>query len=124
MAVAPSLGLLFVGRMISGITSATIGTAFADIAEVTPPGDRAKAFGTVGVAFGVGFVIGPAAGGLLGSFDPRLPFWCSAAACLANAAFGWFALPESLPPERRMAFAWRRANPLGAFKLLTRHVEL
>jgi len=124
MAVAPSLGLLFVGRVISGVTSATIGTAFAYIADVTPAEGRAKAFGTVGVAFGVGFVVGPALGGLLGSLDPRLPFWCSAAACLANAAFGWFALPESLPPDRRMAFAWARANPLGALKLLTRHVEL
>ncbi|MBS0549856.1 MAG: TCR/Tet family MFS transporter [Proteobacteria bacterium] len=124
MAIAPSLTLLFVGRVISGITSATIGTAFAYIADVTPEEGRAKAFGTVGVAFGLGFVVGPAAGGLLGGIDPRLPFWFSAAACLANAAFGWFALPESLPPGRRMAFAWSRANPVGALRLLTRHAEL
>ena len=124
MAIAPSLALLFVGRVISGITSATIGTAFAYIADVTEPGNRAKAFGTVGVAFGVGFVVGPAIGGLLGSLDPRLPFWCSAAACLLNAGFGWFVLPESLPPERRMAFSWKRANPVGSFKLLTSHTEL
>jgi DHA1 family tetracycline resistance protein-like MFS transporter len=124
MAIAPSLGLLFVGRVISGITSATIGTAFAYIADVTVPDDRAKAFGTIGVAFGVGFVVGPAIGGLLGSLDPRLPFWCSAGACLLNAGFGWFALPESLPPEGRMGFSWKRANPIGSFKLLTSHIEL
>jgi MFS transporter, DHA1 family, tetracycline resistance protein len=124
MALAPSLGWLFVGRVISGITSATLGTAFAYIADVTPPDGRGKAFGLVGGAFGLGFVIGPALGGLLGSVDPRLPFWCSAAACLANAAFGWFILPESLSPENRMAFAWRRANPLGSLKLLSRHIEL
>jgi DHA1 family tetracycline resistance protein-like MFS transporter len=118
MAVAPSLTLLFVGRVISGITAATISTAFAYIADVTPADGRAKAFGVVGMAFGLGFVVGPAIGGLLGGFDPRLPFWVSAAACLVNAAFGWFVLPESLPPERRMAFAWSRANPVGALNLL------
>ena len=101
-----------------GITSATIGTAFAYIADVTKPEERAKAFGLVGMAFGLGFVVGPAIGGLLGGLDPRLPFWVSAAACLANAAFGWFVLPESLPPERRMAFSWKRANPVGSLKLL------
>jgi MFS transporter, DHA1 family, tetracycline resistance protein len=124
MAIAPSLGLLFVGRVISGITSATIGTAFAYIADVTPPENRAKSFGTIGGAFGLGFVVGPALGGLLGSIEPRLPFWCSAAACVANAAFGWFVLPESLPIERRMAFSWKRANPVGSLMLLSRHSEL
>jgi len=118
MAVAPSLMLLFIGRLISGITAATISTAFAYIADVTPPDGRAKAFGTVGVAFGLGFVVGPAIGGLLGGFDPRLPFWLSAAACLVNAGFGWFVLPESLPQERRMAFSWKRANPVGSLRLL------
>ena len=68
------------------------------------------------MAFGLGFVLGPAIGGLLGGFDPRLPFWVSAAACLINAAFGWFVLPESLPPEHRMAFAWKRANPVGSLR--------
>jgi MFS transporter, DHA1 family, tetracycline resistance protein len=124
MAVAPSLILLFVGRVISGITSATIGTGFAYIADVTPENDRARAFGLVGMAFGLGFIVGPALGGLLGSVDPRLPFWASAAACLINAGFGWFILPESLPPERRMAFSWKRANPIGAFRLLATHREL
>ena len=124
MALAPSLVLLFVGRVISGITAATISTSFAYIADVTQPHDRARAFGIVGVAFGVGFVVGPAIGGLLGSFDPRLPFWASAAACLANATFGWFVLPESLPPERRMAFSWKRANPIGSLRLLSSHAQL
>jgi DHA1 family tetracycline resistance protein-like MFS transporter len=124
MALAPSLTLLFVGRIISGITSATIGTGFAYIADVTPEQDRAKAFGIVGMAFGLGFVVGPAIGGLLGSLDPRLPLWAAAAACLINACFGWFVLPESLPPEKRMAFAWKRANPIGSFRLLAAHREL
>lgn len=124
MALAPSLGWLFVGRVISGITSATLGTTFAYIADVTPPERRGKAFGLVGGAFGLGFVIGPALGGLLGSLDPRLPFWCSAAACLVNAGFGWFILPESLSLDRRMAFSWKRANPVGSLRLLSRHIEL
>jgi DHA1 family tetracycline resistance protein-like MFS transporter len=124
MAMAPSLTLLFVGRVISGITAATITTSFAYIADVTPHENRARAFGIVGIAFSVGFILGPAAGGLLGSVDPRLPFWASAAACLANAAFGWFVLPESLPTERRMPFAWARANPIGSFRLLSRHLQL
>lgn len=124
MALAPSLLLLLVGRIVSGITSATIGTSFAYIADVTKPEERARAFGLVGMAFGLGFVVGPAIGGLLGSVDPRLPFWVSAAACLANAAFGWFVLPESLPPEKRMVFSWRRANPVGSLKLLASHRQL
>jgi len=124
MAVAPNLTLLLVGRIISGITSATIATGFAYIADVSAPDERAKSFGIVGFAFGLGFVLGPALGGFLGGIDPRLPFWVSAAACLANAAFGWFVLPESLPPERRMAFAWQRANPIGALRLLLSHRQL
>jgi DHA1 family tetracycline resistance protein-like MFS transporter len=124
MALAPSLTLLFIGRIISGITAATVSTAFAYIADVTPPDGRATAFGTVGVAFGAGFVIGPALGGLLGGVDPRLPLWLAAAACVVNAGFGWFILPESLPAERRMAFSWRRANPVGALRLLLSHRQL
>ena len=124
MALAPSLLLLFIGRVISGITAATISTAFAYIADVTTTENRAKAFGIIGMGFGAGFILGPAIGGLLGGLDPRLPFWVSAAACLINAAFGWFVLPESLPPERRMAFAWKRANPLGSLRLLGRHRQL
>ena len=114
----------FVGRVISGITAATISTATAYIADVTPPEGRARAFGLIGVAFGLAFIVGPAMGGLLASIDLRLPFWVSAFACLLNAAFGWLVLPESLPPERRMAFSWKRANPVGAMRLLVRQGEL
>jgi MFS transporter, DHA1 family, tetracycline resistance protein len=124
MALAPSLSWLFVGRVISGITSATISTAFAYVADVTPPDQRAARFGLLGAAFGAGFVFGPALGGLAGSVDPRLPFWIAAAFSIANAMYGWFVLPESLPPGKRMAFAWRRANPLGSLTLLRSHREL
>lgn len=124
MAVAPSLTWLFVGRVISGITAGSISTGFAYVADVTPPGERAARFGMLGVAFGAGFVLGPAIGGLTGAIDPRLPFWIAAALSLANALYGWLILPESLPRERRMGFAWRRANPLGALKLMRSHREL
>jgi DHA1 family tetracycline resistance protein-like MFS transporter len=120
MALAPSLVWLFVGRVISGISAATISTSMAYIADVSPPEQRAKNFGIVGIAFGAGFIVGPAIGGLLGGLDPRLPFWVAAVACFINAGFGWFVLPESLPAEKRMAFAWKRANPIGALKLLNR----
>ena len=99
MALAPSLGWLFLGRIISGITASSFSTAYAYIADVTPPEKRAGAFGMVGAAFGIGFVLGPALGGLLGALDPRLPFWVAAAFSLANAAYGWFVLPESLTSE-------------------------
>ena len=118
MALAPSLTLLFVGRVISGITSASVSTAFAYIADITPQERRASVFGKVGAAFGAGFVIGPAVGGLLGGFDPRLPFWVAAALSFANALYGLLILPESLPPDRRSPFRWKSANPLGALHLL------
>ena len=124
MALAPSLWWLFVGRVISGITSASVSTGFAYVADVTPPEQRAARFGIIGVAFGAGFVFGPAIGGLAGSVDPRLPFWIAAALGLANAAYGWLILPESLPKGSRMPFSWRRANPLGSLKLLRSHREL
>jgi MFS transporter, DHA1 family, tetracycline resistance protein len=124
MALAPNLAWLFVGRVISGITAASVSTGMAYIADVTPPEKRAAAFGRVGIAFGLGFVLGPALGGLLGSVDPRLPFWVAAALSLANALYGLFILPESLPPEKRRAFDWRRANPLGSLRLLSSHPEL
>jgi DHA1 family tetracycline resistance protein-like MFS transporter len=124
MALAPTLELLLVGRVVSGVTSATISTARAYVADVSTPDQRARAFGIVGMSFGIGFVLGPAIGGFLGEVDPRLPFWVSAAASLANALFGWFVLPESLPPERRMAFSWKRANPVGALRLLLSRREL
>jgi MFS transporter, DHA1 family, tetracycline resistance protein len=124
MALAPNLQWLFVGRMISGVTSASFATAAAYIADVTPPEQRAKNFGMIGAAFGLGFVLGPALGGVLGSVNPRLPFWVSAALCLANALYGLFVLPESLPPERRAKFSWARANPVGSLRLLRSHPEL
>jgi DHA1 family tetracycline resistance protein-like MFS transporter len=118
MALAPSLSWLFVGRVISGITSASVSTAFAYIADVTPVERRAAVFGKVGAAFGAGFIVGPAIGGLLGGFDPRLPFWVAAALSFANALYGLFILPESLPADRRAPFRWKSANPLGALRLL------
>ena len=118
MALAPSLTWLFIGRVISGITSASISTAFAYIADVTPPERRAAVFGKIGAAFGAGFILGPAVGGLLGDMDPRLPFWVAAGLSFANAVYGWLILPESLPPERRSPFRWKSANPLGALRLL------
>jgi DHA1 family tetracycline resistance protein-like MFS transporter len=124
MALAPNLAWLFVGRIISGITAASISTGMAYVADVTPAPKRAAAFGRIGVAFGLGFVLGPALGGLLGSVDPRLPFWVAAALSLANAAYGVFVLPESLPVERRRPFQWRRANPLGSLALLRSNREL
>jgi MFS transporter, DHA1 family, tetracycline resistance protein len=118
MAMAPNLLWLFVGRVISGITAASVTTAGAYIADVTPPERRAAGFGLIGAAFGIGFVLGPALGGLLGAVDPRLPFWAAAILSLANAAYGFFILPESLPRAKRSPFAWRRANPVGALVLL------
>ena len=124
MALAPGLAVLFVGRVISGITAASISTAGAYIADVSPPERRAAGFGLISVAFGVGFVAGPALGGVLGQLDPRLPFWVAAGLSLANGVYGLLVLPESLPPERRAPFAWRRANPLGALGLLRAHPGL
>lgn len=124
MALAPNLAWLFVGRVISGITAASVSTGMAYVADVTPVERRSAAFGIVGVAFGLGFVLGPALGGVLGSIDPRLPFWAAAGFSLANSLYGLLVLPESLPVERRRAFAWRRANPLGSLKLLRSHPEL
>lgn len=118
MALAPNLVWLFIGRVISGITSASISTAFAYIADVIPPEKRAQGFGRLGIAFGAGFILGPAIGGVLGGIDPRLPFWLAGALSLANALYGWLVLPESLPPEKRGAFRWKRANPIGALAAL------
>ena len=118
MALAPSLVWLFIGRVISGVTSASMSTAFAYIADTTPPERRAAVFGKVGAAFGAGFVLGPAIGGLLGGLDPRLPFWAAAALSLVNALYGLLILPESLPQDRRSAFRWKSANPIGALQLL------
>jgi MFS transporter, DHA1 family, tetracycline resistance protein len=118
MALSPNVWWLFVGRVISGISAASIATAYAYVADVTEPRLRSARFGLLGVAFGAGFVLGPALGGLAGNVDPRLPFWIAAVLSLANALYGFLVLPESLPKERRASFAWRRANPLGALALL------
>jgi MFS transporter, DHA1 family, tetracycline resistance protein len=124
MAVAPSMSWLFLGRIISGITTSSIPTAMAYIADVVPKEKRAGAFGMIGVAFGVGFVLGPAIGGLLGDVDPRLPFWVAAGFSLTNWLWGYFVVPESLAPEKRKEFTLRRANPLGSLVLLRSHHEL
>jgi MFS transporter, DHA1 family, tetracycline resistance protein len=124
MALAPTLWWLFVGRVISGITAASYPTAGAYIADVTPPEKRAAGFGMIGAAWGVGFVMGPVLGGLLGEVNPRLPFWVAAGLALLNALYGLFVLPESLAPESRKAYSWRRANPVGSLVLLRSHPEL
>jgi MFS transporter, DHA1 family, tetracycline resistance protein len=114
MGFAPNVAWLFVGRAIAGIAGAVYIPANAFVADVTPPEKRAHAFGLIGSAFGVGFILGPALGGLLGEMGPRAPFFAAAALAGVNLVFGLFVLPESLPPERRRAFSWRRANPIGA----------
>jgi DHA1 family tetracycline resistance protein-like MFS transporter len=124
MALAPSLAWLFIGRLISGITTSNVATAFAYVTDVTPPEKRAKQFGMIGAAFGLGFVIGPAVGGFLGTVNLRAPFWAAAVLSLANALYGFFILPESLPKERRAKSAWHMANPLGSLTLLRSHPEL
>jgi DHA1 family tetracycline resistance protein-like MFS transporter len=125
MAWAPSLNWLFLGRIISGITSATYPTGAAYIADVTPEDRRAAKFGMLGAAFGLGFIIGPALGGFLGGLGLRYPFWAAGVLSLLNAAYGFFVLPESLPPERRTpVFSLRKANPVGSLRLLRSHPEL
>lgn len=124
MAMAPNLSWLFIGRIISGITAASISTAGAYIADVTTPDKRSAGFGMLGAAFGLGFVLGPALGGILGQTDPRLPFWVAAGLSLANACYGAFVLPESLPIDKRSAFNWRRANPIGSLALLRTNPKL
>jgi MFS transporter, DHA1 family, tetracycline resistance protein len=124
MAMAPTLNWLFLGRIISGITTSSIPTAMAYIADVTPKEKRAGAFGMIGVAFGIGFTFGPAIGGLAGNMNPRLAFWIAAGLSLTNWLWGFFFVPESLAKEQRKAFEMRRANPLGSLVLLRSHHEL
>ena len=125
MALAPALWVLFVGRVISGMCSAGYTTANAYIADVVPRERRAAAFGMMGAAFGIGFIVGPALGGLLGHFSLRLPFWFAAALALGNFSYGLFVLPESLPRERRSPrFDWGHANPFGAVRLLRRYPQV
>src|SRR5256885_8258655 len=124
MAMAPTLNWLFLGRIISGITTSSIPTAMAYIADVTPKEKRAGAFGLIGVAFGIGFTFGPAIGGLAGDVNPRFAFWIAAALSLANWLWGYFFVPESLPQNQRKQFELRRANPVGSLALLRSHHEL
>jgi DHA1 family tetracycline resistance protein-like MFS transporter len=124
MALAPTIAWLFLGRTISGITAASISTGMAYIADVVPREKRAGAFGLIGAAFGVGFILGPTVGGLLGNENPRLPFWVAGGLSLANWLYGFFFVPESLPVDRRKAFTLQRANPVGSLVLLRSHPEL
>lgn len=118
MGLAPTIGWLFFGRALSGIFGATYVVAHAYIADVTPAEQRARGFGLLGAAFGVGFVVGPAIGGLLGDADPRLPFFVSAGLVAANVVYGYFVLPESLAQKNRREFSWRRAHAVGALRRL------
>jgi DHA1 family tetracycline resistance protein-like MFS transporter len=124
MALAQTLPLLFIGRLLSGITAASFGAANAYIADVTPPEKRAAAFGKLGMAFGLGFTLAPVFGAWLGDINLRLPFFVAAGLAFVNFCYGFFVLPESLPPDRRAKFSWKRANPIGALKLLRSHPEL
>jgi len=119
MAVAGSIWLLLAGRIVGGITAATQSTASAFIADISKPEDKAKNFGLVGAAFGIGFVLGPLLGGLLGALGPRAPFYVAAGLAMANMILGYFVLPETVTDAIRRPFEWRRANPLGALRNLT-----
>ena len=125
LALAPAYGWLFIGRIIAGITGASFTTATAYIADVsTDDASRAKNFGMIGAAFGLGFILGPVLGGFLSAWGVRAPFYGAAVLCLLNCLYGYFFLPESLSKENRRPFEWKRANPFGAFKFLTRHKEI
>lgn len=125
LAMSPTYGWLFAGRIIAGITGASFTTASAYIADVsTDETSRAKNFGLIGAAFGLGFVLGPALGGMLASWGLRAPFYAAAVLCLINCLYGYFLLPESLAKENRRPFEWKRANPLGSLQFLTRHPEI
>jgi DHA1 family tetracycline resistance protein-like MFS transporter len=124
MALAPSIGWLFVGRVVCGMTSAGFATAYAYIADVTAPQKRAAAFGLMSAVFGLGFITGPLVGGLLGHYGARAPFWAAGALALVNGVYGLFILPESLGRENRTPFSLARANPVGALRLLTSRSNL
>lgn len=124
MAFAPTLWLLAIGRIIAGFTTATFASAYAYVSDVTPERDRPAAYGRIGAVFGLGFILGPAIGGLLAEFGPRVPFILAAVLSVLNFAYGWFVLPESLARENRMAFSWHRANPFASLMLLRRTSRL
>ncbi|MBS0365467.1 MAG: TCR/Tet family MFS transporter [Proteobacteria bacterium] len=121
MGLAPAIGWLFAGRIIAGMAGASFTPAYAYVADITPPEKRAQNFGIMGAAFGIGFIVGPAIGGLLGGLGPRAPFFVAGSIALANTLLGWFALPESLPRESRRPFHWARANPLGTLAQMRRY---
>lgn len=124
VAFAPTITWLFVGRIIAGLTGASISTASAYIADVSTPENRAKNFGMIGAAFGLGFILGPVIGGLLGQYGSRIPFYAAAVLCMLNFLYGYFVLPESLAPENRRNFSLKRANPVGAFLNLRKYPQL
>lgn len=124
LAYAPSIGWLFLGRVIAGITGASFTTATAYIADISTPEKKAQNFGMVGAAFGLGFIIGPVLGGLLGGFGSRVPFMVAAGLSLANWIYGYFILPESLSQEHRRKFEWKKANPVGSLRFIQRHPAL
>ncbi|MDB0002382.1 TCR/Tet family MFS transporter [Salibacteraceae bacterium] len=124
LALAPDLWWLFVGRVISGIMGASFTTGAAYIADVSPPEKRAANFGLIGAAFGLGFIVGPVIGGLLGEFGPRVPFYAAAVLSLLNWLYGFLILPESLPLDKRREFSWKRANPIGSLVNLKRYPVL
>lgn len=121
MGFAPAIGWLFAGRAIAGVAGASFTPAYAYVADISPPEKRAQNFGLMGAAFGLGFILGPAIGGLLGSLGPRAPFFTAGAIALANGTLGLFALPESLPQAARRPFEWRRANPLGTLRQILKY---
>ena len=121
LALAPSYGWLFIGRIIAGITGASFTTASAYIADISTEETRAKNFGMIGAAFGLGFIIGPALGGLLAGWGIRAPFYAAAVLCLLNTLYGYFVLPESLSEEHRREFHWKRASPFGSLLLFKRY---
>lgn len=124
LALAPTITWLFIGRIIAGISGASITTASAYIADVSTPENRAKNFGMIGAAFGLGFIIGPVIGGLLGQYGSRVPFYAAAALCMLNFLYGYFILPESLSKDNRREFSLKRANPIGAFMNLRKYPQL
>ncbi|WP_312822158.1 TCR/Tet family MFS transporter [Epilithonimonas sp.] len=124
LALAPNIWFLFIGRIIAGITGASVTTASAYIADISTDKDRAKNFGLIGAAFGLGFIIGPVLGGVLGHYGSRVPFYAAAVLCMINFIYGYFILPESLDKENRREFDWKRANPIGSLKLLRKHPEI
>ncbi len=124
LAVAQTLPLIFLGRVLSGLFGGSFAPAQAALADITRPEDRARTFGLVSAAFGVGFVLGPAIGGLLSAYGPRAPFYLASALALANFLYGWIVFPDTLKPENRRPFSLARANPLGAWRTLRANPEM